>query len=128
MVELILSRVVSYMHELIVRFFQRKTTTAEEQALVEWRAASPENEQEFQEIEHVWRMTADLAPDSEAPPPTADEIVRRARELPPREPNEKLRRALPARHRIERDANGDYRLFLLDDEEDERRRKESGGA
>lgn len=118
------------MHELIVRFFQRKTTAAEDQALAEWRAASPDNEREFQEIEHVWRMTADLAPDADATPPTAEEIIRRARELPaPREPNATPRRVLPARHRIERDANGHYRLFLLDDDdEEERRRKESGGA
>jgi ferric-dicitrate binding protein FerR (iron transport regulator) len=117
------------MHELIVRFFQRKTTAAEDQALAEWRAASPDNEREFQEIEHVWRMTADLAPDAEAAPPTADDIIRRARDLPePREPNVKPRRTLPARHRIERDANGHYRLFLLDDDEEERLRKESGGG
>jgi ferric-dicitrate binding protein FerR (iron transport regulator) len=116
------------MHELIVRFFQRKTTAAEDKALAEWRAASPDNEREFQEIEHVWRMTADLAPDAEAPPPSADDIIRRARELPPHEPNAAKRRIVPTRHRIERDANGHYRLFLLDDEEDERRRKESGGA
>jgi len=114
------------MHELIVRFFQRKTTAAEDQTLAEWRAASPDNEREFQEIEHVWRMTADLAPNAEMPPPTADDIIRRARERPPREPNAMPHRAVPTRHRIERDANGHYRLFLHDDEEEERRRKESG--
>jgi ferric-dicitrate binding protein FerR (iron transport regulator) len=116
------------MHELIVRFFQGKTTAAEEQQLAEWRAAAPDNESEFLEIEHVWRMTADLAPDSAARPPTAAEIIARAREHEPREPNATPKRALPARARIERDANGHYRLVLLDDDEEERRRKESGGA
>jgi hypothetical protein len=116
------------MHELIVRFFQGKTTAEEERQLAEWRAASPENDSEFLEIEHVWRMTADLAPDSAARPPTAEEIIRRAREHEPREPNAIPKRALPDRARIERDANGHYRLFLLDDDEDERRQKESGGG
>ena len=118
------------MHELIVRFFQRKTSVEEDQILAAWRVASPENESEFQEIAQVWRMTADLAPDAEAAPPSADDIIRRARELStPREPNAAPRRALPARHRIERDANGNYRLYLIeDDEDDERVRKESGGS
>lgn len=117
------------MHELIVRFFQRKTTADEDRILIEWRATAPENEQEFREIELVWRMTADLAPDVGATPPTADDIIRQARTpQSPREPNATPQRARPVRHRIERDANGHYRLFLLDDDEDDDRRKESSGG
>lgn len=115
------------MHELIVRFLQGKTTPLELQQLREWRASSLDNEREFREIEDVWHMTAHAAPDSLVGPPSADEIVRRARAHSDTARAAEGERAPLGRARIEREANGHIRLSLLREEEDADRQESGTG-
>ncbi len=67
------------MHEIIALVLSGEASDIEQQQLQRWRRESPENERTFQEMEHLWRLSALQVLDRQiAPPPPVDRIIAEA--------------------------------------------------
>jgi transmembrane sensor len=67
------------MNELIARVLSGEASDIEQQQLQRWRRESPENERTYQEMEHLWRLSALQVLDRRiSTPPPVDRIIAEA--------------------------------------------------
>ena len=67
------------MNELIARVLSGEASDIEQKQLARWRRESHENERTYQEMEHLWRLSAlQVLDGSISPPPPVDRIIAEA--------------------------------------------------
>lgn len=84
-------------YQLIIQFLQDELSTQERKELQEWRNASSENEQQFQEVKFLWTQTPNVQ--SIIPEPTIDldAALQKVHQQLPQEPSAKV---IPLRRRF----------------------------
>ena len=64
--------------DLIILSVQKRTTQAEEDRISAWRREAPENERQYCEVQALWSLTGEAAPEYDSDLPEAVSLIERA--------------------------------------------------